>query len=302
MVTRTASATRQWPAWWGSKAFRLPDEGVLIVATDLQGNLEDFEQLAAIQRNEREAGHDAWLVLCGDLVHGPPPHLDEDEWPDYLGSFYVDRSAQLVLRYMDYVREHPSLCLLGNHEHAHVGGPMVSKFHIDEAAVLEATLGDDCERVRQFLCGLPLVAVARCGIACSHGAPYATERDAEGFESLRYDGYEHVPLWQMLDAGTVGGLLWARGATDRQAEALLSALHGRPDHGFVAYGHDIVREGYERIGPRQICVSTSFGLFDDAKTYLRLDLAASYADVNALREGIEIRPLYPDRTPAVGAG
>jgi hypothetical protein len=273
----------------------LPREGVLIVATDLQGNLDDFDRLAAIQHRERAAGHDAWLVLCGDLVHGPPPHLDEENWPDYLGSFYADRSAQLVLRYMDYVRDQPSLCLLGNHEHAHVGGPMVSKFHHDEAAVLEAALGDDRERVRDFLRGLPLVAFAPCGIVCTHGAPYATEPDLAAFEALDYDGYEDVPLWKMLDVGTVGGLLWARGATDSQAHALLAALHGREDFGFVAYGHDIVREGFERIGARQICVSTSFGLFDHAKTYLRLDLAAHYADVHALREGVEILPLYPDR-------
>jgi hypothetical protein len=183
--------------------------------------------------------------------------------------------------------------LLGNHEHAHVGGPIVSKFHLDEAAVLEARLGDATDRVRAFLSGLPLIAVAPCGIVCTHGAPWATEPDLDAFEKLHYEGFEDVPLWRMLESGTVGALLWARGASDHQAEALLAAAHGRPDFGFVVYGHDIVREGYETSGARQICVSTSFALFDETKTYLRLELDREYPDVYALRPGHEILPLYP---------
>jgi len=282
-----------WPSWWGHKVARLPAHGVLIVATDLQGNLEDFRALAKIHRKELEAGKDAWLVLCGDLVHGPPDELTGPDWPDHLGTPYVDRSDELVLEYMRYVQEHDSFCLLGNHEHAHVGGPVVSKFHLDEAAVLEARLGDARDRVRAFLSGLPLIAVAPCGIVCTHGAPWATEPDLDAFENLQYEGHEDVPLWRMLESGTVGALLWARGASDLQAEALLAAVHGRPDYGFVMYGHDIVREGYETSGARQICVSTSFALFDEAKTYLRLELDREYPDVYALRPGHEILPLHP---------
>lgn len=284
---------RPWPSWWGRKVARLPDRGVLLVATDLQGNLGDFRALAAIHRRELEAGRQAWLLLCGDLVHGPPDELTGDDWPDYLGTAYEDRSAELVLEYMDYVRNFDSICLLGNHEHAHVGGPMVSKFHLDEAAVLEARLGDDRERVRAFLAGLPLVAVAPCGVVCTHGAPRATEPDLASFERLVYTGFENVPLWRMLEAGTVGALLWARGATEDHARALLAAVHGRDDFGFVAYGHDIVREGHERVDARQICVSTSFGCFDECKTYLRLELDGHYPDVDALRPGHEILPLFP---------
>ncbi|MBL8943685.1 MAG: metallophosphoesterase [Myxococcales bacterium] len=290
----TGDGTRSaFPAWWGRKVARLPERGVLLVATDLQGNLGDFRALAALHQRERDAGREAWLLLCGDLVHGPPESLTAEHWPDHLGSFYEDRSAELVLEYMQYVRRFDSVCLLGNHEHAHVGGPVVSKFHIDEASVLEDRLGPDVEPVRAFLSGLPLVAVAPCGIVCTHGAPHATEADLEAFEQLDYGGHEDVPLWRMLESGTVGALLWARGASEVQASALLEALHGRPDFGFVAYGHDIVREGYLREDARQICVSTSFGCFDAAKTYLRLELDRRYDDTHALRPGHEILPLYP---------
>jgi hypothetical protein len=285
----------RWPAWWGRKVARLPDRGIALIATDLQGNLEDFLALARIHRREREAGRDAVLVLSGDLVHGPPPALTRELWPEHLGSFYVDRSAELVRHVMGYVHDHDTVALLGNHEHAHVGGPVVSKFHPDEGAVLEANLEQDVPRVRRFFAGLPLLAVAPCGLVCTHGAPRASEPDLDAFERLDYDGYRNVPPWKMIDSGTLGALLWARGATDEHARALLQACHGEP-RGVVAYGHDIVREGFDCTGAHQICVSTSFGCDDPRKTYLRLELDRRYDDVHALRPGHEILPLYPGGT------
>lgn len=289
------------PRWWGRKVATLPAQGVLVVATDLQGNLEDYHALLRVMEAERAAGHEAWLVLCGDMVHGPSCELTvPGAWPEHLGTYYEDRSAELVLDLIDIVERTDTICLIGNHEHAHIGGPVVSKFHEDEAATLEARLGPECERVRRFLRGLPLVAVAPCGVVCTHGAPRATEPDLASFESLDYertrDGipFERIPLWRMTEAGTVGALLWARGAAPEHARALLEAttLDGEPN-AFVVYGHDIVRSGFERVGDEQICVSTSFGLFDRDKTYLRLDLATRYRSAMDLRVGHEILPLYP---------
>lgn len=281
------------PSWWGRKVATLPAEGVALVATDLQGNLGDFRALVELHRRELEAGRRAWLVLCGDLVHGPPPELTREHWPEHLGSYYADESATLLLEAMEYARDHDVIYLLGNHEHAHVGGPVVSKFHDDEGAVLDASLGADRDRAVEFLAGLPLLAVAPCGLVCCHGAPRATERSLAAFDALTYQGYEEVQPWQMIDVGTLGALLWARAATTAHAEALLTVAHGEP-RGFVTYGHDIVREGYERVDGRQLCLSTSFGLFDPAKTYLRLELDRRYDDTDALRPGHELLPLYPE--------
>ena len=63
------------------------------------------------------------------------------------------------------------------------------------------------------------------------------------------------------------------------------------------YGHDVIPEGYEKVGDEQIIVSTSFGLFDQNKVYLSLDLSHRYRNVHDLRVGHEILPLYPDRAP-----
>jgi hypothetical protein len=96
----------------------------------------------------------------------------------------------------------------------------------------------------------------------------------------------------MVEADPLGALLWARGCADPDALALLSAVLGRSD-GVVVHGHDVVREGYAREGEHHMVVSTSYGLDDDAKVYLRLDLGARYRSTRDLREGVEILKLYP---------
>lgn len=284
--------------FFGRKVARLPDRGILLVSTDLQGNFGDYERLKQLHAEELAQDPGAILILTGDLVHGPSPELEEPgAWLSHLGTPYGDRSARLILDFMSYVRRAPALALLGNHEHAHIGGPVVAKFYADEAAVLDQALGDDCGAVHAFMRSFPLIATSRAGAVLTHGAPRGTEPDLEAFERLRYEGYEHISIHSMYDHDTVGALLWSRGATPEQARALLKAASLEPDRpaGFVAYGHDVVREGYEKIGREQICVSTSYGLFDHDKVYLRLDLARRYDSVDDLREGEEIRRLYPDR-------
>lgn len=287
-------APRALPACFDRKVARLPAEGTLLFATDLQGNLADFERLMAIYADEAAAGHRPILALCGDVVHGPSPDMNAPgAWPDYLGTAYVDRSAELMRRVEAASRTHRVFSLLGNHEHAHIGGPVVPKFWPDEAAVLDAAMGPDKAAMHRFLRRWPLVAVSPCGAVLTHGAPGATAETLDAFEALDYAGYEDVSIHHMYRHGVVGALLWSRMASDAQAEALcgVATVDGDPA-AFVAYGHDVVREGYEVVGDHQICVSTSYGLFDRDKIYLRLDLGARYRDVHDLRPGREIRPLY----------
>jgi hypothetical protein len=279
--------------WWGRKVARLPERGTLIVSTDLQGNYGDYLALKEIHEREADAGHEPVLLLCGDLVHGPGPMFaDPSRWPDYLGSYYRDQSVDLILDYERWIEEAQTVALLGNHEHAHIGGPIVSKFHADEASVLDIALGDHIEQAHALFRQFPLIAVAACGAVFTHGAPRATEPDLEAFERLRYDGYEDMGVNDMYEQGTLGALLWARAAEPEHARELLTVAHGEV-RGFVGFGHDVVREGYEKIGDEQICVSTSFGCEDRHKTYLLLDLSREYRSVHDLREGEEIRRLYP---------
>lgn len=292
------AARRALPGCFDRKVARLPGEGVLLVATDLQGNLGDFERLMAIYAAEEAAGHRPILALCGDVVHGPSPDLNAPgAWPDHLGTAYVDRSADLIRRVEALSRTHRIFSLMGNHEHAHVGGPVVPKFWPDEAAVLETALGDDAPALRAFLRRWPLIAVSPAGVVLTHGAPGLAlgmlPATLDGFEALDYAGYTDISINHMYRQDALAALLWCRMADDGQAKALCAraTLDDRPA-AFVAYGHDVVREGYEVVGGHQICVSTSYGLFDRDKIYLRLDLGRRYRDVHDLRAGREIRALY----------
>ena len=97
----------------------------------------------------------------------------------------------------------------------------------------------------------------------------------------------------VLDTPIVGKVLWARSATELEARRFVRAMGGTCS----VYGHDVIPEGYEKVGDEQIIVSTSFGLFDQNKVYLSLDLSHRYRNVHDLRVGHEILPLYPDKAP-----
>jgi hypothetical protein len=268
------------------RVLRLPERGRLFVGTDLQGNLGDFQQLL----KRFEAATDAHLVLTGDLVHGP----DEDtvnNWPDFLGTPFRDESPALVEAFLEAQRRHPGRvhCLLGNHDHSHIGGPVTAKFYPDEGAALEARLdAAHVEQLRALIRTFPLVAVAPCGAVMLHAAPSAKLDGPEQLETLRLDGYAD---WHFRDFATqplLGALLWSRMAKPEESKRFLRALGGT----VALFGHDIVREGYARDADDQLCFSTSFGLLDRDKVYVELDLAARYADAHALREGREILKLW----------
>lgn len=283
------------PQVWGRKVARLPARGTLIVATDLQGNYRDYERLKAIYAAEEAAGNHPILALCGDLVHGPSPDLHlPGAWPPHLGTPYYDESSALIRDFDQFTRTARAFSVLGNHEHAHIGGPVVPKFYPDEAAVLDAALGREAPQMHAFLRTWPLLAVAPNGVTLVHGAPAAAEPSIEDYETIDYSGgYARVSLNRMFDRDTLGALLWARGASDRQARALLASV-GHRHGGVVIYGHDVVDEGFAAGGQHHLCVSTSFGLYDAFKTYARIDLGRPYRSLADLRPGVELLPLFPE--------
>ncbi len=270
-----------------SRLLRLPGSGRLLVATDLQGNLRDFQRMLALFE---ESPEDSVLVFTGDLVHGPDPDTEED-WPDFLGTPYRDESPEVVRRFLEARERYPGRvhCLLGNHEHAHVGGPRTSKFHRDEARALEERMEPGPEgALRTLFSQLPVVAVSPQGVVLLHAAPSARLSGPEALESLTIEGYSDWPVRDFFEVPVLGPTLWSRMAKPEQARAFLEALGGR----IAIYGHDVVREGYERVGREQLCVSTSFALLDEHKVYVELDLARVYPDVQSLRDGVELKKLY----------
>ncbi|WP_224240762.1 metallophosphoesterase [Hyalangium gracile] len=270
-----------------SRLLRLPASGRLLVATDIQGNLGDFRRMLALFE---EAPADTVLVFTGDIIHGPDEETEQN-WPDYLGTPYRDESPEVVRQFLEARERYPGRvhCLLGNHEHAHVGGPRTAKFHADEAQVLEERLGPGpTGALRTLFNQFPLVAVAPNGVVLLHAAPSAHLNGPGDLEQVQLEGYAHMGIEEFFYVPVIGATLWSRMARPEQARAFLGALGGR----IAIYGHDVVREGYERVGDEQLCVSTSFALYDKDKVYVELDLARTYPHVHALRDGIELKKLH----------
>jgi hypothetical protein len=276
-----------------AEVLRLPDHGRLLVCTDLQGCLRDYYKIVDwLMKARAETKGDAHIIFTGDLVHGP--HIERDDWPDFLGEYYWDQSGELVdefvalkKRYPDYVH-----ALLGNHEHGHIGGPHTAKFAADEVALLEYDLGPErSARLQDIFNTFALAAVAPCGAVFTHGAPAADIADIAEIESVNVNNFECESPLDILDVPVLGPILWARSAQSERARAFVRAMGGT----ISIYGHDVIPSGFERVGDEQIVVSTSFGVFDSNKVYLDLDLGARYQSVHELRIGREIRPLYPEK-------
>jgi hypothetical protein len=278
-----------------SRVLRLPNHGRLLVCTDLQGCLRDFERMAELFRVALiETEGDAHILFTGDLIHGP--HLEEEDWPDFLGEYYRDASGEVMIAYAGLAAQYPGRvhALLGNHEHGHVGGPHTAKFAADEVALLEHILGPaGTSRMRGIIHTFALAAVSKCGAIFTHGAPAAIVESVADLEAADLSGAQYASPLDVLDTPVVGKILWARSATEAEARRFLRAMGGT----MSIYGHDVVQEGFEKVGDEQIVVSTSFGLFDANKVYVSLDLSAKYRGVHDLRIGKELLPLYPDKAP-----
>lgn len=279
-----------------ARVLRLPDRGRLLVCTDLQGCMRDYLRMVELFEEAliTHAG-DAHLIITGDLIHGP--HIEPEDWPDFLGEYYRDQSGELMIAFAQLAARYPGRvhALLGNHEHGHIGGPHTAKFAADEVALLEHILGAaGTARLRGIIHTFAIAAVSKCGAIFTHAAPAAAVESVADLEALDLSGSQYASPLDVLDSPVLGKVLWARQASEAEARRFLRAMGGT----ISIYGHDVVPEGYETVGDEQIVVSTSFGCYDQNKVYLSLDLSARYRRVHDLRIGQEILPLYPDKAPA----
>jgi hypothetical protein len=282
-----------------ARVLRLPDHGRLLVCTDLQGCLRDFHRIVQIfEQALLDHQGDAHILFTGDLIHGP--HIDPEDWPDFLGEYYRDASGEVIMAYAALTARYPGRvhALLGNHEHGHIGGPHTAKFAADEVALLEQILGPAAtSRMRSIIQTFALAAVSRCGAVFTHGAPAAQIDSLAELEAADLSGAHYASPLDVLDTPVVGKILWARSATEAEARRFLRAVNGT----IAIYGHDVIPEGFETNGDTQMVVSTSFGVFDCNKVYISLDLAGRYRAVGDLRIGHEVLPLYPDKAlPRLG--
>jgi len=273
--------------------------GPVLVSADLHGNLADFERLRDLFLASEARGEQPVWISVGDWVHGPP---DEAARADVLDRFgeplyaYHDETPAILAQLFALMDRFDDrvLSVCGNHEHAHIGGRRTSKFHRDEAAHLEARMTPAAvAELRHRFATWPLVVrIASCGVAVTHGAPIPAS--IADFEAVRYSG-----------ASTSSALLQSAmmryGFCRGEDVELLACLSGPGcDLGVLVHGHDREEEGFHPTGPAALLLCTSFGARRARKSYLWLDRARRYTSLNALRDGIELRRLWPEAVDGRG--
>ncbi|HEU4729133.1 MAG TPA: metallophosphoesterase [Kofleriaceae bacterium] len=268
--------------------------GPVLVSADLHGNLADFERLRDVFLASDARGEQPVWISVGDWVHGPPDASARDDVLDRFGKplyAYCDETPAILeqlFALMDRFGDRV-VSVLGNHEHAHIGGRRTSKFHRDEAAHLEKRLTPAAvaELRRRFATWPLVVRIASCGVAVTHGAPVPAS--VAEFEQVRFDG-SGGPSSDVLHSAMVR-YGFCRG---EDTELLVRLSEPGCELHVLVHGHDREEEGYYPTGAAALLLCTSFGARTPRKTYLWLDRATRYTSIAALRDGVELRRLWPE--------
>lgn len=268
--------------------------GPILVSADLHGNLADFERLRALFLASDARGEDPMWISVGDWVHGPPDSGARRDVRDRYGEplyAYRDDTPAILTGLFALMDRYPDrvLSICGNHEHAHIGGRLTQKFHRNEAAHLESQMAPDAvtELRRRFASWPVVIRIAACGIALTHGAPIpASVAEFERTRFRRDDGAANDVLHSAM----------ARYGFCRGEDRELLARLSEPgcELSVLVHGHDREEEGYFPTGEAALLLCTSFGARQARKTYLWLDRARRYDSLSALREGVELRRLWPE--------
>jgi len=262
--------------------------GPVLVSADVHGNRADFERLRDIFAT---LGPDAVWISVGDWVHGPdaagrrdvrardgePLYDYDDETPEILRGLFalMDQKPRRVWS------------ILGNHEHAHIGGRRTRKFHDDEAAALEARLTlPEVLELRARLSGWPMVVrLPALGVIVTHGALGAGLDGPADLEAIEYAGPNPDRAAELLHTG-----MTRYGFAPGEDERLLERLGAPGEYRVLVHGHDRDEDGWSATGARAALLCTSFGARRSRKAYLVLERPLGGLD--DVREGFELRRLW----------
>jgi hypothetical protein len=281
-----------WTHAHGRRTAMLPRDGQLMVSTDLHGNLEDFEALRDRFLARVERGEDVHWALLGDLVHGPDDQARCDEPALY---DFDDRSWEVVEGVIGLREAWPGRVhlVLGNHDHGHVGGPVLTKFHADEALHLEGLLDDRrIDSMARLFRSALLLLLAPCGVALCHGSPDDSLRDPAQLDRLSLDPARNDAPGNALLRSILTSYGQPRDVTERVLRNLSRATG--LDLGLIVHGHDRDLHGWFVEGGNQLC-PVVFGALREHKRFLLLDLAATYRAAADIREGRELLWLHGPR-------
>ena len=272
--------------------------GPVLISADLHGNLADFERLRELFLASDARGEQPMWISVGDWIHGPDDEVDRRDVVDRFGKplyAYRDETPAILeglFALMDRFGDRV-LSICGNHEHAHIGGRRTRKFHSDEAAHLEARLAPAAvaELRRRFAAWPVVIRIASCGVALTHGAPIPAS--VAEFERTRFRAMDCAGNDALRSAMMRYG--FCRG---EDVELLARLSEPGCELGVLVHGHDRDEDGFSPSGTAALLLCTSFGARRARKSYLWLDRAQRYPSLAALRDGIELRRLWPEAVDA----
>jgi hypothetical protein len=151
-------------------------KGNILIATDIHGNWEDYQQIKHRFEDLYAKGHAQGLIFTGDLIHGYPGY--EDKSIEILDDIITTRD--------------PRVCaLLGNHELAHIYHIDIAKNGLNPVERLEDAFEErqlDREKYIRYFKELPIVLRTAGGVTITHSGANAP---MAGYSKPAYNGLIH---------------------------------------------------------------------------------------------------------------
>lgn len=284
----------------------LPDHGTLYIVSDLHAHWDDFNQwLHLTQLVPRiQAGEDVYGLILGDAVDYKP---EEPRHPPYGDIQIVDRVMALQAELGDAGKR--LIYLRGNHEFAAADAyAMLKRQGMTAAnqerfvqALYDSPLGAYYEQFNfiermtdthyEFLMSLPTVVIGKKGFVGIHAGPARFVRNLADVVAPNPKTLEEL-LWHRPAIAVSGGYTLAH------IENFLEAIQGN----ILVVGHtpiryfpiQNIRDGIATFGESQLIFSTGYSGPPGIPTYIEIDLAETYASVDALKLGVNIHHLYEE--------
>jgi Icc-related predicted phosphoesterase len=230
---------------------KLPCHGVALIASDLHGNIKDFNKIVEIW--EDLSIKDKHLIFTGDFIHAMG--LDNDHSLEIIDA--VRSNCQKFENFH---------LLLGNHEWATITHRSLYKGGVNQSLnfveLLKERFGGNwkvkLEEYTTFFKKLPIAVKTANGIFISHAGPPNGVKSMDEITHLTDKGYSKNPL--------LYGLLWNRYGdySKKDVDRFLDVVGCKA----MIVGHTPVK-GFKLIR-NQLIVSSSYS--KGKKAYVELDL------------------------------
>ncbi|GAB4267796.1 MAG: hypothetical protein Kow0080_10140 [Candidatus Promineifilaceae bacterium] len=159
------------------------EAGTAVVVTDLHGDWDAYQQYRDCFLQLHHSGQADYFLLLGDLIH----HTGPEE---------ADKSLDIVLDVQALQKELGDrvICLLGNHEMAHIYTIPISKGNYFYTPRFEHALGPHRETVIAFFDAMPFYVRSKGGVAFCHAGATSMIGQKQACERLFTFSHKNVLL------------------------------------------------------------------------------------------------------------